>query len=136
MEGSREGSVGRWFLRGIMPWSLVALLCVSTAGAWPAGVDHSIFADGDFAVEDKPRIDLDEEGPGKQREGQEDSRNKSIVGVSLLGSGLFLCSWGITSWEIEEYQCCPARNTGNVVKIVAGVVLLNAGLIYLLEAGS
>jgi len=55
-----------------------------------------------------------------------------IASASLLVSGILLCSWGITSWEIEEYQCCPARNTGNVVKIVAGVLLINAGLLYFL----
>lgn len=62
-------------------------------------------------------------------------RSRTIIGGTLLGSGIFLCSWGVTAWEIEEYQCCPARNTGNVVKIVAGVVLINAGLIHLLGDG-
>jgi hypothetical protein len=102
--------------------------------AWPAGVDHSIFADGPQIEEDEPGGHHNP-GTGAGPPGQEgDSRAGKIVGISLLGSGIFLCSWGIASWEIEEYQCCPARNTGNVVKIVAGVVLINAGLIYLLEA--
>jgi hypothetical protein len=67
----------------------------------------------------------DQDGPS--------DRSQRILGCSLLASGLFLCSWGISSWEISEYQCCPARNTYNVVKIVSGVVLLNAGLVYLLD---
>lgn len=59
-------------------------------------------------------------------------RVKKVAGATLLTSGLLLCSWGITSWEVSEYQCCPAKNTENVIKIVVGVVLINAGLIYLL----
>jgi hypothetical protein len=112
---------------------MVLLLGIASAWAWPAGVDHSIFADARNPGEDKPDIDLPSEGAGEGPHRPDDSRARTIVGASLLGSGIFLCSWGITSWEIEEYQCCPARNTGNVVKIVAGVVLINAGLIYLLE---
>lgn len=81
-----------------------------------------------------PRILL--AGSGDDEDGGDGSgdsdRNDRIVGSSLLVSGLFLCSWGIASWEMEEYQCCPARNTGNVIKIVAGIVLVNAGLMYLL----
>ncbi len=125
--------MGRWFIRGVTPWVLVVFLGISTVGAWPAGVDHSIFADGPVVGVDQPPVDLT---PGEAGEGgaeKADSRARTIVGASLLGSGILLCSWGITSWEVEEYQCCPARNTGNVVKIVAGVVLINAGLIYLLE---
>ena len=61
-------------------------------------------------------------------------KGKKIVGTTLLASGLLLCSWGIASWEVSEYQCCPAKNTENVIKIVVGVVLVNAGLIYLLGA--
>ncbi len=60
-------------------------------------------------------------------------RSCKIAAGSLLVSGLLLCSWGITSWQVEEYQCCPARNTDNVIKIVAGVLLINAGLLYLIE---
>jgi hypothetical protein len=59
-------------------------------------------------------------------------RQNRLIGGSLFGSGLFLCSWGITSWETSESQCCPTRNTQNVLKIVVGVVLINAGLVYLL----
>jgi hypothetical protein len=74
-------------------------------------------------------------GGGERDKDEEQSRRATrIVGSSLLVSGVFLCSWGIASWEVREYQCCPPRNTGNIVKIVAGVVLINAGLIYLLGA--
>jgi hypothetical protein len=76
----------------------------------------------------------DEAGGNGEGVGEAARRNNLIVGGMLLGSGVFLCSWGITAWEVEEYQCCPAHNTGNVVKIVAGVVLINAGMIYLLGA--
>lgn len=70
----------------------------------------------------------------EEEEGSGSGRNTIIIGTTLLGSGIFLCSWGISAWEIQEYQCCPARNTGNVVKIVAGIVLINGGLMYLLGA--
>jgi hypothetical protein len=88
-------------------------------------------------IEDEPaspRIQMIGPEGGENGEGRsgESKRNDTIVGSSLLVSGLFLCSWGIASWEVEEYQCCPAHNTGNVVKIVAGIVLVNAGLMYLL----
>ena len=125
--------MGRWFVRGVTPWALIMLIGVSTVGAWPAGVDHSIFADGPAAGGDQPPANLTPGEAGEHQVEDTDSRAHKIVGASLLGSGIFLCSWGITSWEVEEYQCCPARNTGNVVKIVAGVLLINAGLIYLLE---
>ena len=58
--------------------------------------------------------------------------NSKIVGGSFLASGVFLSGWGIISWQFEEDQCCPTRNTENVLKIVVGVVLINAGLAYLL----
>ena len=125
--------MGRWFVRGAMPWAMVLLLGISSVGAWPAGVDHSIFADDPPEGSDEPPAGFASGGSGENDRQEDDSTARTIVGASLLGSGIFLCSWGITSWEVEEYQCCPARNTGNVVKIVAGVVLLNAGLIYLLE---
>ncbi len=60
------------------------------------------------------------------------SRERKLVGGCFLASGLFLCSWGIISWQVSEYQCCPARNTENVMKIIVGVVFINAGLYYLL----
>ena len=125
--------MGRWFVRGVMPWAMVLLLGISSVGAWPAGVDHSIFADDPPEGSDEPPGDFGSGGSGEDDRQEDDSTARIIVGASLLGSGILLCSWGIASWEVEEYQCCPARNTGNVVKIVAGVVLLNAGLIYLLE---
>jgi hypothetical protein len=59
-------------------------------------------------------------------------RNNKLIGTTFFASGAFLCSWGISSWQVDEYQCCPPRNTENVIKIVVGVVLLNAGLFYLL----
>ena len=123
--------MGRRCIRVLLPGILVVILCVASAAAWPRGVDHAIFADGS-GPKDEPGPRL--EGSGVEAKGAPDARASRIIGVSLLGSGLFLCSWGISAWEVEEYQCCPAHNTGNVVKIVAGVVLINAGLIYLLEA--
>ncbi len=54
-----------------------------------------------------------------------------FVGYTMLGSGLFLSSWGIVSWEMKEYQECPPSNTDNVIKIVAGILLINAALFYL-----
>ena len=68
----------------------------------------------------------------KAEAGDRVDRSPKIIGVSLFSSGLFLCSWGITSWQFEDDQCCPARNTENVLKIIVGVVLVNAGLVYLL----
>lgn len=66
------------------------------------------------------------------KDDQHGSGSSKILGTSLFISGVFLCSWGIASWQVEEYQCCPPRNTENVIKIVVGVVLVNAGLLYLL----
>ena len=71
-----------------------------------------------------------EEDPSDDPDG---TRTKTIVGTSLFGSGIFLCSWGIASWETDDTQCCPTNNTQNVIKIVVGILLLNAGLVYLLE---
>jgi hypothetical protein len=120
--------LGRRLARGLMVWVVVLSVGIPVAGAWPAGVDHSIFADDPTPGAGDTPVDL-----SPDEDGRDDARDRTIVGVSLFGSGIFLCSWGITSWEVEEYQCCPARNTGNVVKIVAGVILINAGLIYLLD---
>jgi hypothetical protein len=76
----------------------------------------------------------DGEGGGNADEGgaEGSGRTAKILGSSLLVSGIFLCSWGISSWQVSEYQNCPAENTDNVIKIVVGIVLVNAGLIYLL----
>jgi hypothetical protein len=60
------------------------------------------------------------------------SRNAKIVGTTLFASGVFLCSWGITSWQRKEDQCCPTRNSENVIKITVGIVLIDAGMVYLL----
>mgnify|MGYP001598205963 CR=1 FL=1 len=77
-----------------------------------------------------PKSDsLEARGDRKSR-----SPNPKIVGGSMFASGLFLCSWGITSWQRKEDQCCPPRNTENVLKIIVGLVLVNAGLAYLLGA--
>jgi len=75
----------------------------------------------------------EDEDQGEAR-GEESRRSARIIGTSLFGSGLFLCSWGIASWQTREHQCCPTRNTENVLKIVVGVVLINAGLVYLIGA--
>jgi len=81
-----------------------------------------------FALGDKPQPDS--LGiPAARRDGR---RNRNIVGTGLFASGLFLSSWGITSWQMKEDQCCPPRNTENVIKIVVGIVLIDAGLVYLL----
>jgi hypothetical protein len=80
-----------------------------------------------------PVLGIGEGGHDRIGEGEgESSRRSKIIGTSLFASGLFLCSWGITSWQREEDQCCPPRNTENVMKIVVGIVLINAGLIYLI----
>jgi hypothetical protein len=136
MKGGIRGRPGAWCVRAAVLWGVLALVSVSVAWAWPAGVDHSIFSDEPGQGEEKPGIDLESGESGDGGDGGQSTRAARIVGASLLGSGLFLCSWGIASWEVEEYQCCPAHNTGNVVKIVAGVILINAGLIYLLGAES
>ncbi|MFH1313800.1 MAG: hypothetical protein ABIJ00_11325 [Candidatus Eisenbacteria bacterium] len=111
-------------------------LPIGAAAGLPADIRPSVTAwepDEDllsprlpFLGPDGPEADQDKDG--------EAPRTSKFVGYSLLVSGISLCVWGIASWEVEEYQCCPARNTGNVVKIVGGVMLLNAGLIYLLSA--
>jgi hypothetical protein len=81
-----------------------------------------------FALSDKPQPDS-LGFPVGRRDGR---RNANIVGTGLFASGLFLCSWGITSWQMKEDQCCPPRNAENVIKIVVGIVLVDAGLVYLL----
>jgi hypothetical protein len=109
------------------------LLPAPRALAWPYGVDHSIFysdSEPDSLSSNMEFLSDEEANPT----GDSDrARTKTIVGASLFGSGIFLCSWGITSWETDDTQCCPTNNTQNVVKIVVGVLLLNAGLVYLLE---
>jgi hypothetical protein len=123
----------------VLPGILILLVlhvCLpfGAAAGLPAGIKSSL---GDWEPDEdlpSPRIPfLSSDGPeaGEDKD-LEAGRDKKIVGYSLLVSGIGLCSWGIGAWEIEKYQNCPARNTGNVVKIVGGVMLLNAGLIYLL----
>ena len=60
---------------------------------------------------------------------------KKVAGAVMFGSGVLLCTWGIVDWETDDTQCCPAGNTENVAKIVVGVVLINAGLVYLIAGG-
>jgi hypothetical protein len=123
----------------------LAQMCLPAcaAASFPARARHSLANLKLDPAPDEPRIPVFGVGDNGDRgngDGDETTgaggsgRSVKIVGTSLLVSGVFLCSWGITSWEVEKYQCCPARNTGNVIKIVAGVVLINAGLMYLLGA--
>jgi hypothetical protein len=119
--------------RAAVVWFLVGLVFASSAGAWPQGVDPAIFSDGTDPGSGKPEPPPQMLDPGEKQDEHGSAGTSRVIGISLLGTGLFLCSWGIASWEVREYQCCPAHNTGNVVKIVAGLLVLNAGLIYLLE---
>ena len=85
-------------------------------------------------------VDADPEPDGSGLSGdKEDARGsesgKKIAGAVMFGSGVLLCSWGIMDWQTDDTQCCPARNTENVAKIVVGVVLVNAGLVYLIAGG-
>lgn len=143
---SRHGKAGP---RSAAPLMLLAVL-FSLAGPWPAAAPGAWAADvgrtrlemmlGDRPVEAAPdsvTVLVQGEAPGgagdrDRSAGRRELRDNRIVGTSFFASGVFLCSWGITSWQDEEYQCCPPRNTENVIKIVVGVVLLNAGLFYLL----
>jgi hypothetical protein len=62
-------------------------------------------------------------------------RGKKTAGGIMFGSGVLLCSWGIVDWQTDDTQCCPARNTENVAKVLVGAVLINAGLVYLIAGG-
>ena len=122
--------VGSYVVLTCLLWLLVP---VAEANAWPAGVDHSIFyldSDAD-SLQTNPGLPADMEEEAPEESGKRNA--KKIMGASLFGSGIFLCSWGIASWQTDDTQCCPTNNTQNVIKIVIGVLLLNAGLIYLLE---
>jgi hypothetical protein len=72
---------------------------------------------------------------GEEEEDEGSGTGAKIAGAIMFGSGVLLCSWGIVDWQTADTQCCPARNTENVAKIVVGVVLLNAGLVYLIAGG-
>ncbi len=72
---------------------------------------------------------------GAQGGTEESGTAEKVVGGIMFGSGVLLCSWGIVDWQTSESQCCPAHNTENVAKIVVGVVLINAGLVYLIAGG-
>jgi hypothetical protein len=71
----------------------------------------------------------------EEKEYGSSERGKKIAGAVMFGSGVLLCSWGIVDWHTDDTQCCPAKNTENVAKIVVGVVLINAGLVYLIAGG-
>ena len=126
-------------LIGVLPGVLTVLVLHAAvppcaAGDTPPSIVYSPVGWVPDSPDPLPRIPLlgpNDTGADDGESGEGDRGNK-IVGSSLVVSGLLMCSWGIASWEVEEYQCCPANNTGNVVKIVAGVMLFNAGLIYLL----
>jgi hypothetical protein len=126
----------RGLLRKAASYALIfclmcAILPAPRVLAWPYGVDHSIFYQDSGPDSLKPSTEFLEEA-GADPSGDED-RTRTIVGTSLFGSGIFLCSWGIASWQTDDTQCCPTNNTQNVIKIVVGLLLLNAGLVYLLE---
>jgi hypothetical protein len=139
----QHGVVGRSIRRLAVLAPLVAMLLAGFSpllapGARAADSHRSRLAllvrAGDVeAAADSLKVLVPGEGSG---EGQADTRaerwNAKLIGTTFFASGLFLCSWGIASWQVDEYQCCPPRNTENVIKIVVGVVLLNAGLFYLL----
>ena len=78
---------------------------------------------------------IDRTAVGEEEEGDGSGSAEKFVGAVMFGSGLFLCSWGIVDWQSGDTQCCPARNTENVAKIIVGVVLVNAGLVYLIAGG-
>ena len=101
--------------------------------AWPYGVDHSIFELNSEPDSLNPNMEFLKDAEGDPPDDSDRTRTRTIVGTSLFGSGIFLCSWGIASWETDDTQCCPTNNTQNVIKIVVGVLLFNAGLVYLLE---
>lgn len=126
----RAGRLVSWLLLACVP---AALMPADTAVAWPYGVDHSIFYLDSEPDSLKPAMELSDGTADAGQGGPDRSRAKTIVGASLFGSGIFLCSWGIVAWQTDDTQCCPTNNTQNVIKIVMGVLLLNAGLIYLLE---
>jgi hypothetical protein len=109
------------------------ILHAPIALAWPYGVDHSIFYSDSEPDSLTPNMEFLSDGEDDPAGDSDRTRTRTIVGASLFGSGIFLCSWGIVSWQTDDTQCCPTNNTQNVVKIVVGVLLLNAGLVYLLE---
>jgi len=105
----------------VLLWSLLP----AQLGAVPISrLDRML---GDLGLEARPDsvkvlIASEAEGP---------NGNTKLIGASLFTSGLFLCSWGIVSWQLKEDQCCPPRNTENALKIIVGIVLIDAGLVYL-----
>jgi hypothetical protein len=109
------------------------ILPVHVALAWPYGVDHSIFYLDSEPDSLNPNMEYLKDAEAGVSGDDDTNRTRTIVGTSLFGSGIFLCSWGIASWETDDTQCCPTNNTQNVIKIVVGLLLLNAGLVYLLE---
>jgi hypothetical protein len=126
----RVGTAATYFLLVAI---LAMLLPVPRALAWPYGVDHSIFRTDSEPDSLKPNPEFLKDAEADPSGDKDNGRSRKIVGTSLFGSGIFLCSWGIASWQTDDTQCCPTNNTQNVIKIVVGVLLLNAGLVYLLE---
>jgi hypothetical protein len=119
--------------------ALTFLLLVKLAGAREApalgGLDLSgprLESPGDSLKVIVPGVGENHQADGGAGAVERRDRHGTIIGTSLFSSGVFLCSWGIASWEFDRDQCCPARNTENVIKIVVGVLLVNAGLFYLL----
>ncbi|MGD9141502.1 MAG: hypothetical protein PVJ42_08175 [bacterium] len=116
------------------------VLLLLSAGAAPAGELRLPFSR--YRLPHVSQVgEVDEESDkgnqvliGEEKEEGSDT-GKKIAGAVMFGSGVFLCSWGIVDWQFSDAQCCPARNTENVAKIVVGVVLINAGLVYLIAGG-
>lgn len=122
--------------------ALTLLVLLFSAGAAPAGELRLPFSR--YRLPPISQVgEVDEEAGkadriftrDKEDEEEGSDRGKKIVGAVMFGSGVFLCSWGIVDWQFSDAQCCPARNTENVAKIVVGVVLINAGLVYLIAGG-
>ena len=81
------------------------------------------------------RRDSSDRQEEKDPAGETGAGGKKTAGAIMFGSGVLLCSWGIVDWQTDDTQCCPARNTENVAKLLVGVVLINAGLVYLIAGG-
>jgi len=134
--------------RRALPWkaflaSVAAVALVASAfstGALAEGGRSRLallLGEGGAAGEDVPQADGDSLKvliPGQARAAEDPGgrASRNLIGGSFFASGLFLCSWGIVSWQMREDQCCPPRNTENALKIIVGVVMINAGLFYFL----
>ena len=130
---SMRGRAGKAASYVVLICLLGMILPAPMALAWPYGVDHSIFYLDSEPDSLEANMEFLKDAEADPSGGSNGNRTRTIVGTSLFGSGIFLCSWGIASWQTDDTQCCPTNNTQNVIKIVVGVLLLNAGLVYLLE---